>query len=162
MLITPARHVAFWAGFVATQSADPTPRLYEAFHFDDNEADANALAELVLAGRKRATASLLCVFQHRGKPIPQPGHISIVTNYAGDALCVIETDRTDILPFDEVTEEFATVEGEGDRSLEHWRHVHLAFFGREAKRIGRSFEPGMLVICERFTVVHRGAPSIIL
>lgn len=154
--VVPARHRAFWEAFVRTRAEDPTPRFLEAFHFDDNEPSANELAALVLAGRKRATAALLWAHQHEGSRVPQAGDLSIVTNFAGEALCVIETLRVDIVPFSEVSAEFAATEGEGDGSLAFWRRAHTAFFGRECARIGRAAEPDMPVVCERFEVVFRG------
>jgi uncharacterized protein YhfF len=152
----PARHLPFWNAFAATRSSDPTPRFLESFHFDDNEPTANELAALVLAGRKRATAALLWTHEALGKPVPREGDLSIVTDFSGRPLCVIETRRVDIVPFDEVDAAFAAVEGEGDGSLAYWRSVHEAFFGRECRRIGREPDPRMPVVCERFEVVHRG------
>ena len=87
--------------------------------------------------------------------MPKPGDLSIVTNFAGDPLCVIETQRVDIVPFKEVSEEFAATEGEGDGSLAYWRRAHEAFFGRECRRIGRQPTQDMPVVCERFEVVYR-------
>jgi len=55
----PAHIASYWQTFVRSCPVDPTPRFYEAFHFDDNEPSANELARLVLAGRKRATAGLV-------------------------------------------------------------------------------------------------------
>jgi uncharacterized protein YhfF len=149
----PERYREFWNAFSATRAEDPTSRFLEAFYFDDNEPSANELAELVLAGRKRATAALLWSHEAEGERIPRAGDLSIVTDYAGNARCVIETKRVDIVPFSEVTEEFARTEGEGDGSLAYWRRAHEAFFGRECKRIGREPEPDMPVVCERFEVV---------
>ncbi len=40
----------FWDAFVATARPTRRPRFYEAFHFDDHEASANELADLVLSG----------------------------------------------------------------------------------------------------------------
>jgi uncharacterized protein YhfF len=68
-----------WAAFVKTQAEDPTPRFLEAFYFDDNEQSANSLARLVLKGQKRAAAALLWSYEHDKRRIPQPGHLSIVT-----------------------------------------------------------------------------------
>ena len=147
----------FWQAFAETQALDPTPRFLEAFHFDDNAPSADELAELVLAGRKRATAGLVWSFEQTGAAIPKSGDLSIVTNFAGTPLCVIETKRVDIVPFDEVSEEFAATEGEGDSSLAYWREAHQAYFGRECKRIGRKPNPRMPVVCERFEVVYREA-----
>jgi uncharacterized protein YhfF len=151
----PARHLTFWSEFARTCDSDPTPRFLEAFHFDDNEADANELAALVLAGRKRATAALLWTHEVTGKPLPKPGDLSIVTDFSRQAVCVIETTRIAIVPFDEVTAEFAAIEGEGDGSLAFWRRAHEQYFSRECSRIGREPSITMPVICEQFEVVYR-------
>ena len=149
----------FWELFEADAgSVDPT-RFYEAFHFGDNEEMANSLADLVLAGTKRATAGLLWSFEREGKVLPQPGDFSVVTNWAGSPLCVIETVQVAIVPFNEVTAEFAAVEGEGDGSLDFWRQEHASSFSRECARIGRVFNEGMLVACEQFRVVFTGSES---
>lgn len=149
----------FWSGFAATQAVDPTPRFFEAFHFDDNEASANALASLVLACRKRASAGLVWSFEAAGVPLPSVGDLSVVTDWAGVALCVIETRRVDIVAFQAVSAEFAATEGEGDGSLQYWQEAHTAYFGRECRRLGREPSPRMPVVCERFELVYRGAAN---
>lgn len=154
----PSRCLEFWSSFAATRSSDPTPLFLEAFHFDDNEPSANELARLVLRGQKRATAALLWVHEHENKPLPQPGDLSIVTDFRGTPCCVIETQQVDIVPFNQVSEEFAATEGEGDGSLAFWRRAHEQFFARECERIGREPAMGMPVVCERFKVIF-GAPE---
>ena len=153
----PPRYREFWQAFAATRASDPTARFLEAFHFDDNEPSANELSRLVLAGRKRATAALAWSHDAENKRVPAPGDLSIVTDYGGNEVCAIETTRVDIVPFADVDAEFAATEGEGDGSLQYWRRAHEAFFGRECKRIGRTPEPDMPVVCERFEVVFRRA-----
>jgi uncharacterized protein YhfF len=149
------RYRDFWQAFSATQAEDPTPRFLEVLYFDDNEPSANELADLVLSGRKRATAALLWAHEVEGKRVPRAGDLSIVTDYAGHAKCVIKTLRVDIVPFCQVTEEFAHTEGEGDGSLDYWRTTHEAFFARECARIGRIPAPDMPIVCERFEVVFK-------
>ncbi len=151
----PDHIAAFWHAFAASRTEDPTPRFFEAFHFDDNERSADELATLVVAGRKRATAGLVWSFEAASASPPAVGALSVVTNWAKTPLCVIETRRVDVVAFDEVSAEFAATEGEGDGSLEYWREAHRAFFGRECARIGRTPEPKMPVVCERFEVVFR-------
>jgi uncharacterized protein YhfF len=152
--VTPA--VAhFWQGFCAASGADRTASFYEAFHFDDNQASANELAALVLAGTKRATASLAWLYETPAHPAPVPGALSVVTDWGGKPLCVIETTAVDIVPFGQVTAEFAATEGEGDGSLDFWRRVHWDYFGRECARLGRERSAGMPVLCETFRVVYR-------
>ena len=152
----PESFRSFWEAFAATRASDPTPRFLEAFYFDDNEPSANELAALVLAGRKRATAGLLWSHEERKTPLPRQGDLSIVTDFFGKPVCVIETQKVEIVPFGEVTAEFAAIEGEGDGSLQYWREAHEAFFARECKRIGLAPEAGMPVVCEQFKVVFTG------
>jgi len=152
----PPRVRAFWDSFARSAGTDVGSRFSEAFHFDDNEPSANELAALVLAGVKRATAGLLWSFEVAGRPLPKPGDLSVMTNWGGTPLCVIETRHVAIVPFNEVSDEFAATEGEGDGSLRYWREAHTAYFGRECARIGRTPHPRMPVVCERFEVAYRG------
>lgn len=90
-----------------------------------------------------------------------PGDLSIVTNWAGSPLCIIETETVEVVPFSEVSAEFATIEGEGDGSLSFWREAHRPYFTRECARAGRQFSENMLVACERFKVVYRPSPNAV-
>ena len=122
-----------WEAYRAT-AAEPgeLPELPPAaFHFCDNEADANSCADLVMAGRKRATAPSLWYFESRGEPLPRPGDLAVVTDWEGRARCVIRTSHVEVVPFNQVTAAHAAAEGEGDLSLEWWRAVHLAYYARE-------------------------------
>jgi uncharacterized protein YhfF len=144
---------AFWARFVALLACDPSERFYKSFHFDDNQPSADELAELVLRGTKRATAALLWSYESENKPLPTPGSLSIVTLWSGAPICVIDTTSVEVVPFEQVSADFAATEGEGDGSLEFWRRAHTAFFGRECLRVGREFGPSAPVVCEQFRVV---------
>jgi uncharacterized protein YhfF len=156
----PSHVAAFWDRFRAHAGAVDPARLYEVFCFGGSEQLADSLAALVLAGTKRATASSVWSLESEGKPAPRPGDLSVVTNWAGTPLCVIETTRVDTVAFAQVSEEFAAVEGEGDGSLSHWREGHTQYFARECSRIGRVFVATMPVLCERFEVVYQEAPGI--
>lgn len=145
--------LTYWARFKGANPSVDDARLYEVFCFGDSEALANELGALVVAGRKRATAGCLWVLEAKGRVPPKAGDLNIVTTWAGEPLCVIETTQVDIVPFAEVGAEFAAAEGEGDGSLEYWRSAHTAFFGRECERIGRRFGSEMPVVCERFKVL---------
>lgn len=153
----PANLAEFWETYAESVGGVDEARLYEAFYFGDSEELANSLAALVLSGAKRATAGSLWSFEARGKRPPIPGDLSIVTDWAGTALCIIETEAVEVIQFDQVTAEFAAAEGEGDLSLEYWRDAHRQFFTRECARAGREFSEDMPVVCERFHVVYRPA-----
>jgi uncharacterized protein YhfF len=67
---------------------------------------------------------------------------------------LIETTSVEVVPFDEVDEKHAYLEGEGDRSLAHWRDVHERFFTEHAEH-DQGFSEDMPVVCERFRVVYQ-------
>ena len=115
-------HVAdFWRNYARAVGGVDDTRFYEAFFFGDSEELADSLAKLVLSGVKRATAASVWSYEAEGKRLPEPGDLSVVTNWAGTPLCVIETLAVDVVPFNQVTAEFAATEGRG-----RWVSVVLA------------------------------------
>jgi uncharacterized protein YhfF len=151
----------FWQSYVdhLKKVGYPIPEVYPSWLFCNNETSADALAKLVLAGTKTATASLLWTYQAEGSPIPKPGDHSIITLWDETPVCIIETTDIQIIPFDLVLPGFAYAEGEGDRSLDYWRRVHMEFFSEECAALGRSPEQTMPVVCEHFKVIYRGDES---
>ena len=81
------------------------------------------------------------------------GDYSVVLDSKDGAVCIIQTTKVYVVPFDEVSEEHAFKEGEGDRSLQYWRRVHEEFFKDEFREAGVSFNYQMKVVCEEFTGV---------
>jgi uncharacterized protein YhfF len=145
----------FWNAFDAATGAADITRFYEVCVFGDSEQLANELVALVLSGIKRATAGSVWSYEAEGKRLPTPGDLSIVTNWAGQPLCVIETSSVVVLPFNQVSAEFAAIEGEGDGSLEFWRKAHRDYFERECHAAGKLFSEDMLISCEQFRVVYQ-------
>ena len=150
----PPKVRPFWEAFEAYVGANLSHRFYEVTYFADSQPSADALAQLVLAGKKRATAGLVWSYEADGLPLPSPGMLTVVTDWVGDPVCIVETTRVDIVPYNEVSEEFAATEGEGDGSLAYWQRAHWAYYGRECRRIGKEPSPTMLIACERFKVVY--------
>lgn len=143
-----------WDAFAAQDPAAAESG-YSAWHFCDNKADADELAELVLAGTKRATAGLVWAYEAEDEPLPRVGDYSVITDWEGNARCIIRSTSVEIVPFDAVSADFAAIEGEGDGSLDYWRRVHEVAFTRELAESGEVFHPEMLVVCETFEVAYR-------
>ncbi len=148
---------AMWNSYLATLSEEERQNIkdYSSWYFCSDEKSANELAELVLSGTKRATASLHELYKHENEPLPAVGNLSIVTDWNGIAKCIIKTTSVEVVPFEDVTEEFARTEGEGDKSLIYWQKVHWSFFGEERRAIGKEPTDDMLVVCEEFEVVFK-------
>ena len=124
---------------------------YEAWRFGEA---ADELAGLVVKGIKTATSSSYLNYPAEGGKVPEAGDHSIILNSKDEAVCIIETIRVDILPFKEVGETFAYLEGEDDRSLASWQRVHEAFFTKELKRINKEFDKDIPVVCEVFRLIR--------
>lgn len=132
-----------------------TPEYYEAWAFGDSEKMADELAQLVLDGVKTATASNYLLYELEHEPVPQAGLHNIILDGDGKAVAVAETVSVEVVPFNEVTEQQAYLEGEGDRTLSYWRKVHEAFYTKELMKIGREFEDTMPIVCEIFKVLYK-------
>ncbi len=119
-------------------------RRLETFSFGDNPELAQELADLVVAGLKRAT----CWSVSDGE-LTHVGKRMVVLDGKGRPVAVIETVELTQRRFDHVDAAFAYDEGEGDRTLAYWREAHRNYFTRL-----KSFAPDMLLWCERFRVVE--------
>lgn len=124
-----------------------------AWAFGGTPAQADDLLELVRSGRKTATASARWDYES-DDDVPAVGALGIVLDGTGHPHLLISTTEVEVKRFDEVDEEHAYAEGEGDRSLAYWREVHEEFFRSYAPQ-GREFSPDMLVVLERFEVVYQ-------
>jgi len=113
------------------------------------------LADLTRRGIKRATASLKKSYEIENEPLPKEKDLSIITDFYGAAVCIIEVEKVEIIPFNGITEEYAKIEGEGDGSLAYWREGHLNFFEKEAKAFNFEFSENELVVFMTFKVVHQ-------
>lgn len=139
---------AFWDGVRAALPDLPTPPP-EAWGFGATAAHADELLDLVLAGVKVGTASSLWDYEESGDPVPVVGELSIILDGAGTPRAVIETTAVEVVPFGEVDEAHAFAEGEGDRTLAHWREVHERYWRTHSEN-PRGYAPDMPVICELF------------
>lgn len=124
---------------------------YDAWQFGD---DPDALAQLVLAGRKTATSSAFPLYALENEPLPSENQYSVILDSQNEAVCIIRNLRVTIIPYCDISEDHARSEGEGDLSLSHWRKVHEAFFTKEMSGAGISFDESMPVVCEEFEVVY--------
>ena len=107
--------------------------------------DNDKLIELVLMGKKTATTS-----NYDENELPIIGEESIIHFDNEKEACVVKTIDYKIMKFKDMTEELASLEGEGDLSLDYWRKVHFDFF----KSYNPDFNDDTLVVFEEFKVVR--------
>jgi len=138
----------FWNDFCAENHNEEI--VYkDAFQFG---ASADWLADLVVEGKKTATTSGFVLYELEQEPIPQAGEYYIVLDGEEEPVAVIQIQSVEVVPMNEVTEEFAIAEGEGNYRF--WWDAHEKFFTDLLKEYDIEFSPNMLVVCERFKKVY--------
>lgn len=137
------------------ESPETTAKILNHFIFGDNREDADYCADLTVRGIKQATSPSLWWFEHSGEAVPQKGDVNIVTDWKGRAQCVIETTSVEIVPYNQITEAYAAIEGEGDKSLAYWQKVHWPYYFRELKDTPYTPTEDMPIVCECFKVIFR-------
>lgn len=100
--------------------------------------DNDKLINLVLTGKKKATSYLY------KEELPKVGEKSIIVFDNGNDACIVKTVDYEIIRFNEMTEELAILEGEGD--LETWRKKHYNFF----KELDKDFTEDSKIVFEIF------------
>ena len=143
----------FWTRFRGEFPSLSDAEPYQVWYFGNTPEMALELAGLVLGSKKTATASLDAVNKLKPEEAPSENGYSVITDYHGEPICVIQTAEIRHLPFAEVDTRFAFDEGEGDRSLEYWQDVHRTYFAREAAELGIEFTDRSVVCCERFRLL---------
>src|SRR5215211_9150464 len=130
-------------------------KIYIAEAWGDSPALADELGALIVQGTKTATCSALWEWEAERNPIPEVGLITIALDGRGEPLCIVETIEVSIHKYNGVDADFARDEGEGDLSLKYWREAHRSYFSRVLPKIGKEFSEEMLLVCERFKVIHK-------
>lgn len=117
-------------------------------------AESDKLADLVLKGEKTATASVYDLYQIDNEPIPEAGTFDVILDSKDNAICIVEITKVTIVPFNQVSEEHAFKEGEGDKTLSYWRKVHKDLFNQWFEEENLIFTEDKLVVLEEFCKVY--------
>ena len=126
---------------------------YDAVAFGDGAGMASELAELTVAGTKRATAGLARQFGPGKEAPPVLGGFVVLVDGADRPRAIWRTTEIRCGPLNSVDERFAWDEGEGDRTREWWLSAHRRFFGRRAAAEGFAMHDAIETMFERFEVV---------
>ncbi|CCN83950.1 conserved hypothetical protein carrying ASC-1 homology domain [Vibrio nigripulchritudo SFn27] len=124
-----------------------------AEYFCADEYNANECARLINERIKTASCSLKQGYDIENEPLPVVGRLTIVLNWKEEPVCIVKLSDVSFSPFNQVTEEFAYSEGEGDRSYAYWHKVHVEFFTQYASEVGAEFNEDSELVLERFEKV---------
>ena len=149
----PIPPVADLVAKLRAQGIELPPGPVRADAFGDSQELSESLLALIRKGCKRAGTSLLWALEAEKEIVPTVGQIEIVVDHRNEPALITRITRVEVVPYIQVTAEYAAIEGEGDGSLEYWRRAHWAFFTRECERIGREPFETMPVVCSVFEVL---------
>ena len=140
-----------WQDFITKYPHYNSSNVPESYYFCDNQKDADACADLVVKGIKQASASSQWWYERNEEKPAKNGQLFIITNWEGEAKAIIKITKIEPKPYNEITEEFAQIEG--DKSLEYWKKVHWAFYIRERQPYHEKPSEDMIIVCEYFDTV---------
>ena len=146
----------YWKNFRA-QHPEVTSDDHDALAlgFEGDTKTNNELAGLIKDGTKTATSSAYDLYALSGEKMPQTGEYSIILDGQQQPVCIIREINVETYPLMEVSAQHAFNEGEGPRTLEHWRQVHINFFKKEYSDCNKPFNDNIPVVCETFEVVYK-------
>ncbi len=131
---------------------------FDAWQFG---VEADTLAQLVIDGVKTATSSAYDLYEIDKEPIPKEGSYHIILNSRDEAVCLIKIIKVSFSPFNQVTQEHAFKEGEGDRTLDYWKQAHINFFTSLFEEYGLHFTTDKQVVLEEFEVIYPKKETLI-
>lgn len=145
---------SYWNHFLIRENQPLDTKYFEAFYFGSDRQSAEQLLQLVLEGKKTATSSAEEEYLLTNEREPKIGDFSIVTDFDGNPKCIIQTTEILKLKFNEMTYDICKLEGE-DLALETWQEKHIEFFNTVGKIVGYEYHPDMMLVFEKFKVVHQ-------
>lgn len=134
---------------------------YHASTFSDPALSPNAdmIGNLAVSGQKRATAHLAVDFERNRIARREPGDYWVILNAMQKPICLVHITKVEVKPFNQVGEEIAIAEGEGDLSLEYWATAHGRYFKKQCALWGIEWRKDLSTVCEYFDLVWPDPPA---
>lgn len=148
------KEIVFWKRFLKDTEIK-TPVFGESWAFGGSPDE---LANLVLQGKKTATASAKIEYEWCNEALPKANeHYDMLLDGNGNPVAILMTTKVYVTPFNQVSSEHAHKEGEGDLSLAYWRDAHYKFWkDLFQKHYNKQVDiENMDVVCEEFKVVYQ-------
>lgn len=145
--------IQIWEEFLKVNPDYKTSERPNSWYFCDTKEWADKCAQLVIDEIKQGTCSLYEEYKTNNEALPKVGQLDIITNWEGEAKAIIKISKIEKIPFNEVSEELAAKEGEGDRTLTSWRKGHWDFFKRQTKSLCIKPSEDMILVYEHFETI---------
>ncbi|MDP7321549.1 MAG: ASCH domain-containing protein [Bacteriovoracaceae bacterium] len=144
----------YWNSYLETLEVIPEDPKVEV-GIAGNPEIADELLNLYLKGKKTAGSGLVKDYELAKDLLPEVGNFWIILNSKNEPKCIVKTVRVKFYQFDQVPQEVAYAEGEGDLSLDHWKKAHREFFTPFLQKWGISDLDKETVVTEFYEVVYK-------
>ena len=144
----------FWFEYLEKNNLPKTTPYSGEFILGEDEVSCLQLSALILGGKKTGSFTALDSFIIDNEPLPKAGSNYVVADWNEVPICIIQTTKVTILPYNQITWEMAEKEGEED-SFESWKESHNEFFEYDAEIMGYEFKLDMPVVFEEFKVIYK-------
>lgn len=143
-----------WGNYIESNPDFEKDELPDADSFHNNEEDAKRLADLIISGKKKAGSMLYFFFKEANADLPKVGTKSIVTNFDGTARGIIEINKVDTIPFNQISKAYAELDmGTNIEPLKKWKKAHWDFFAPAMEQSGAKPTEEMLIVCTWFETI---------
>lgn len=146
---TSARNM--WGDFLDAHLENAFKEIPKVVRFAENGLNANQVAKLIVSGAKRANSPSLLGLQYRKEPLPHVGDLMVVTDWEGNAKCIVKTTAVKLRPYFSITEAYARLDGYD--SLQQWKEAHWEQYTLELAPFNRVPRESMIVVCQEFEKV---------
>ncbi len=145
-----------WANFLKGQIV-PVRRIQpRVMHFYNSQEESLRSLRNVLDGRKTSYTHCLQVLQLNNEILPRIYDFVVLTDYNGEARCIVKNTSVRLIPWFSATEEMARSDGEDGLSLLEWKSRHWNYFAHELARHGKVPGPSMVVVHQKFDLIYTG------
>jgi len=143
-----------WNDFTEANPRFKNEEIPDADYFHTNEADANRLAALIVAKKKKAGPGLYFWYQKANANLSKIKTKSIVTTFDGKAKAIIKIVQVDTIPFNQIPVTSAELDmGTKIEALKKWKKAHWDFFANTMKDSAKQPTEEMLIVCEQFETI---------
>jgi hypothetical protein len=142
-----------WQRYLKThpQAADA---LVSSYHFGDAKEEANAAVTRICLGEKTGCISFPQAFEAQGAPCPQPGDYAVITDFAGNGICIIQVLWVEELSIEQAFPVYRRMDTlEQDRSA--WEEKQYAIQKKLCEETGQPWQEDLPVLLESFRTVFK-------
>ncbi|SIQ09113.1 ASCH domain-containing protein [Maribacter ulvicola] len=143
-----------WGTYLKNHLEDVFHETPKTMFFGDNQYDADQNAKFTKSGEKKAISRSLLGLQNRKEPLPKIGDYIVVTDWNGEAQCIIATTGVTLKPYFSIDASYAQLDVYDAISLDRWKNYYWDFFTRELQAFNRNPKESMIVVCQKFETVY--------